>query len=147
LDEPTIGLDVLVKDRIRAFLRAINRERGTTVLLTSHDMRDVEEVCRRVVIINEGHVLFDGSLDEVKQRYIHERLVKVTLASDIALPRWPGVRLVGSEGLVHTFAFSPEEQPVQEVVSRLVSSLPVADISLAEPGIESVVRQLQLGAA
>lgn len=145
LDEPTIGLDVLVKDRIRSFLRRINQERGTTVLLTSHDMADVEEVCRRVVIIDEGTLLFDGSLDAVKRTYIRERLVKVTLAAPVTLPAWPDVRLIQSEGLVHTLAFSPDTAPVQDVLARIVTTLPIADVSLEEPGILSVVRQLPLG--
>jgi ABC-2 type transport system ATP-binding protein len=148
LDEPTIGLDVLVKDRIRTFLRRLNQERGTTVLLTSHDVADVEEVCRRVLIIDAGAILFDGSLEAVKRRYIRERLVKVTLAEPVPWPAWDdwgGVRLVQSDGLVHTLAFAPEETPVQQVLGRIVTTLPVADVSLEEPGIGSVVRQLQLG--
>ena len=145
LDEPTIGLDVLVKDRIRVFLRRINHESGTTVLLTSHDMVDVEEVCRRVVIIDEGAVLFDGSLEAVKRRYVRERHVKVTLSREAPLPAWEDVRVVTAEGLVHTLAFTPAETPVPEMLSRIVSALPVADLSLEEPGIGAVVRQLQLG--
>jgi ABC-2 type transport system ATP-binding protein len=147
LDEPTIGLDVLVKDRIRLFLRRLNQERGTTVLLTSHDMADVEAVCKRIVVIDEGRILFDGSLGATKRQYLRERLVKVTLAQPAVLPAWPGIRPVGVEGTdrpVHTLAFDPNETPVSELLSRIVTSLPVADLSLDEPGIEAVVRRLQL---
>ncbi|HEY8743677.1 MAG TPA: ATP-binding cassette domain-containing protein, partial [Chloroflexota bacterium] len=111
LDEPTIGLDVLVKDRIRTFLRRINQERGTSVVLTSHDMADVEEVCERIVVIDAGQVLFDGSLEAIKRQYIRERLVKVTLSRPAVLPEWPGIRQVGVEGTerpIHTLAFRPE---------------------------------------
>jgi ABC-2 type transport system ATP-binding protein len=142
LDEPTIGLDVLVKDRIRTFLRTINRERGTTVLLTSHDMNDVEEVCRRVLIINQGAMLFDGSLEEVKRKYVRERTLKVTLAAPVALPQWSDVRVLASEGPVHTLAFRPDELPVPELLNRIVTTLPIADLALEDPGIDSVIRQL-----
>jgi ABC-type uncharacterized transport system ATPase subunit len=148
LDEPTIGLDVLVKDRIRLFLRRLNQERGTTVFLTSHDMADVEAVCERIVVIDEGRILFDGSLGAIKRQYLHERLVKVTLAQPAVLPAWAGIRPVGVEGTdrpVHTLAFNPEETPVSELLSRIVTALPVADLSLDEPSIEAVVRRLQLG--
>ncbi len=148
LDEPTIGLDLLVKDRIRSFLRQINQEQATTVLLTSHDMADVEEVCDRVIIIDEGQLLFDGSIEEIKRKYIRERLVEVTLARPTALPNWAGVREISVEGTdrpVHTLAFRPDELPVRDLLSRIVASLPVADLALDEPSIETVVRQLQLG--
>jgi ABC-2 type transport system ATP-binding protein len=108
-------------------------------------MADVEEICRRIVIIDEGSVLFDGSLEAVKRRYVRERLVKVTLAEAVPLPEWQDVRVVHSEALVHTLAFLPDETPVSQILSRIVSSLPVADLSLEEPGIGTVVRQLQLG--
>lgn len=144
LDEPTIGLDVLVKDHIRAFLRDLNQRRGATILLTSHDMGDVEEICRRVIVIDEGTILFDGSLEAVKREYVRDRVVKVTLSRPMDLPRWPDVKVLGSDGLTHTLTFLPEEVSVQEMLNRIVSQLPVEDISLAEPGIGSVIRRLQL---
>ncbi|MBK7972793.1 MAG: ATP-binding cassette domain-containing protein, partial [Deltaproteobacteria bacterium] len=79
LDEPTIGLDVDVKDRVRSFIRAVNERHGTTVLLTTHDLRDIEELCERVLLIDEGRVLFDGALGEFKRRFARERRVVLDL--------------------------------------------------------------------
>ena len=79
LDEPTIGLDVVAKDQIRQFLRIINREFHTTVLLTTHDLDDIEELCRRIMIIDRGSVLFDGALDHLKQKLLRTKQVKFVL--------------------------------------------------------------------
>ena len=142
LDEPTIGLDVMVKERLREFLTVINRDLGTTILLTSHDMTDIEEICRRVVIIDEGQAIIDGPLDLVKRRHVHERVVKVTLSAATPLPRWDDVVVLKSDGLVHTLSFLPEELPVERLVSRIAATLPIADIAVADIGIESVIKRL-----
>ena len=142
LDEPTIGLDVMVKERLREFLTVVNRDLGTTILLTSHDMTDIEEICRRVVIIDEGQAIIDGPLDVVKRRHVHERVVKVTLSAAAPLPRWDDVVVIKSDGLVHTLSFLPEELPVERLVSRIAATLPIADIALEDIGIESVIKRL-----
>ena len=142
LDEPTIGLDVMVKERLREFLIVVNRELDTTILLTSHDMTDIEEICRRVVIIDEGQAIIDGPLDVVKRRHVHERVVKVTLSAAAPLPRWDDVVVIKSDGLVHTLSFLPEELPVERLVSRIAATLPIADIALEDIGIESVIKRL-----
>src|SRR5919108_4494835 len=82
LDEPTIGLDVVAKQRIRDFLRRMNRERGVTLLLTTHDMADVEQLCSRLLIIDHGRLLYDGSLDAIRERFGTERTLVVDLAED-----------------------------------------------------------------
>ena len=114
----------------------------TTILLTSHDMTDIEEICRRVVIIDEGQAIIDGPLDVVKRRHVHERVVKVTLSAAAPLPRWDDVVVIKSDGLVHTLSFLPEELPVERLVSRIAATLPIADIALEDIGIESVIKQL-----
>src|SRR5262249_55138254 len=84
LDEPTIGLDVVAKERIREFLRAINRERGVTILLTTHDLGDIEKLCPRLMIIDQGRILYDGPLGEIRERYGRYRMLVVDLQE--ALP-------------------------------------------------------------
>ena len=89
LDEPTIGLDVVAKQRIRDFLRRINREQGVTVLLTTHDMADVEQLCTRLLIIDHGRLLYDGGLEEIRDRLGRERTLVVDLAEDAPFPDGP----------------------------------------------------------
>ncbi len=145
LDEPSIGLDVLARDRVRSFLREVNRELGTTILLTSHDMGDIEELCERVVIVSDGSKLFDGSLDDLRARYIRDREVSVVLAHPVVPPDWPDVSVVVDEPTKLRIVFQPSVVPVADLMRRLVSELPVADLSLSEPGVESVIRLLRLG--
>lgn len=88
LDEPTIGLDVAVKTRIRAFIKEMNKLHQTTVLLTTHDMQDIEEICNRIIIIDEGKVLYDGSLASIKERFGQKRVIhfELELEGEFSLP-------------------------------------------------------------
>ncbi len=143
LDEPTIGLDVVARERIRGFLHQVNRERGVTVLLTTHDMGDVERLCRRVVVIARGRALFDGELDRLRRRFGgHRELVvdfeQVEDASDVALH---GARIVAREGPRVTYRFAREEASASELIARLVARHRIADLTVREPDIESVVRR------
>jgi ABC-2 type transport system ATP-binding protein len=81
LDEPTIGLDVVVKEKILAAIKTINKEYGTTLILTTHDMADIEELCSRIIIIDQGQIMFDGSLEDIKNRYGYNRILKMEARS------------------------------------------------------------------
>ena len=107
LDEPTIGLDVVAKERVREFLTEINSERGVTVLLTTHDLDDIERLCSRLLVIDHGRLIYDGDLDTLKQRYGGERVLVV----DLEEPREPlvvdGARVVRVEGSRQWLALPP----------------------------------------
>lgn len=108
LDEPTIGLDVAVKERIRRFIRAINREEGSTVILTTHDMTDIEELCPRLIIIDEGKILFDGATAEIKLRFGQRRRVVVTFKQDY-LPQYQDLPLPPADAPLRFSGFNPED--------------------------------------
>ncbi len=148
LDEPTIGLDVLAKENVRVFLREICEREGVTVILTTHDLGDIEQLCKRVIIIDKGRVHFDGELDDLRRRV--GRRVRMTVelrdsatsgelaAITAGLPvTWEEV-----EGLRHHAEFNRVEVPGAEVIKRLVNECHVLDLHMAEPGIDEVVREI-----
>jgi len=142
LDEPTIGLDVLAKDRIRAFLKTINRERKVTIILTTHDLKDIEEICPRLIVINFGQAIFDGTVRELKARLGNQRLVNVEFEHDPGMIELEGAHLVSDNGTRKTFSFDRKETTALDVLTRLSGRFPVSDVSLEEVGIEEVIRQL-----
>ena len=147
LDEPTIGLDVLSKERLRVFLREERAERGTTLLLTTHDMGDVERLCDRVLVVDRGRVAYDGSLPGLVTRVGADRVLVVDLAEPAApLDDVPETRLVGVEahGLRQRLAFSPQHTTAAAVLQAVSKRVEVRDLTVEEPRIEDVVRRLYL---
>lgn len=142
LDEPTIGLDVVAKERIRGFIRHVNVERGTTVVLTTHDLADVERLCRRVMIIDQGRLLFDGRLEEIRARFGGRRELVVDLDEDPEELSLPGAELLEREGRRATFAFSREETSASRLIARLIERYRVRDLALREPDIEGTIRRI-----
>ena len=155
LDEPTVGLDVVAKERIRSFIEEINRDRGTTVILTTHDLVDVERLCRRIILIDQGQVLYDGTVERLTAMYAPYRVLVVRLAPDrgdstdggdnanhdrpLGLP---GVEPAGREPGVIRLRFDPAIIGAPELISAVVRRYPVSDLSIVEPELESVIREL-----
>ncbi len=142
LDEPTIGLDVVAKERIRQFIRHINRERGTTVMLTTHDLSDVEKLCRRVMIIDRGKLLYDGSLEELQQRFGGKRKLVVDFASPYPEISVKGAEIVAQDGRRVTFAFQRGQVTASELIGRLSARYRIRDLEVREPDIEATVRRI-----
>ncbi|HEY7679567.1 MAG TPA: AAA family ATPase, partial [Terriglobia bacterium] len=142
LDEPTIGLDVVAKDRIRQFIRHVNRERGATVILTTHDLSDVEKLCERVMMIDRGHLLFDGQLEELRQRFGGERELVVDLAEDYPDVSVEGARVAGRDGLRVTYRFTRGAVTASTLIGRLSARYRLLDLSVREPEIEDTVRRI-----
>jgi ABC-2 type transport system ATP-binding protein len=147
LDEPTIGLDVVSKEAVRGFLATINRERGTTVLLTTHDLADVERLCSRVLIIDHGRVITDATVEGIKARYGTERTLVVDLEEPGPPLELPGVEVVGVEGPRQWLRFRRDERTAAEVVAAVTARLPVRDLTVEEPGIDDIVRRIYLTGA
>ena len=147
LDEPTIGLDVVAKARVREFLARINRERGVTILLTTHDIADVEYLCRRMLIIDHGQLLYDGSVEALRQRYGRHRTLVVDLQPGASLDGivLPGVELTRSEGPRRWLRFDREEATAAELIAAIVARALVQDVTIEEPAIEDIIRQIYEG--
>ncbi|MBV8693078.1 MAG: methionine ABC transporter ATP-binding protein, partial [Actinobacteria bacterium] len=142
LDEPTIGLDVVSKAQVREFLTKVNQERGTTVLLTTHDLADIERLCRRVMIIDHGRVLYDGDLETIKQRFGTER----TLVVDLEEPAPPivvdGAEVVKVDGPRQWLRFRRADVTAADLVAKVAAQARLVDLSVEEPDIEGVVRRI-----
>lgn len=145
LDEPTIGLDVLSKQRLREFLVAERRERGTTLLLTTHDMGDIERLCDRVLVIDRGALAFDGTLAGLAATVGAQRLLVI----DLAVPTPPLSAIEGatlivneSQGLRQSLAFDPQTTTAAAVLARVSAVAEVRDLAIEEPDIEDVVRRI-----
>jgi ABC-2 type transport system ATP-binding protein len=142
LDEPTIGLDVLAKDRIREFLKLVNRERGTTIMLTTHDLRDIEELCARILVVNLGKLVYDGRIDALRERLGSQRTIMIEFSDDPGPVEIPHAALIEDRGIRKTYVFDRAEVPALDLVSMLPRTLPIADISFEEPDIEEIIRRL-----
>ncbi len=149
LDEPTIGLDVVAKDRIREFLKEVNRMEGTTVLLTTHDLSDIEELSKRILIIDKGKILFDGGLREMKERLAKYNQVKFFLKDRGQVARLPEIRTDGIvcerlDELTYLLRFDREQHSSAEVIRQIVNRLEVRDIFIEEEPIEDIVKRIYL---
>jgi ABC-2 type transport system ATP-binding protein len=142
LDEPTIGLDVVAKARIRELLARINREQGVTMLLTTHDLADVERLCTRLLIIDHGRVIYDGSLEAIRDRYGNERTVVVDLEAETAPLDIPDVVVTRVDGPRQWLRFRRTDTTAASVVSAVAASARLRDLTIEEPAIEDIVRQI-----
>ncbi|WP_052867054.1 ABC transporter ATP-binding protein [Streptomyces niger] len=142
LDEPTIGLDVISKARVREFLREVNATLGTTVLLTTHDLTDIEQLCRRVMVIDHGRLMYDGALDGLHGIGGSERTLVVDLERELPpIEGVPGARTVKVEGPRQWLAF-PATQSAAPVVAAVAERWPLVDLSVREPDIEDVIARM-----
>ena len=157
LDEPTIGLDVVVKDNIRKAVTYINREEGTTVILTTHDLDDISTLCKRIVMIDHGKKVYDGSLYDLKQKYGQMRELNFEAAdkssaagldyesafADCALD--DGDLSVRTEGTMFTVNFNTDKIPVEKILNYTLGQTHVKDVNLKDADIEEIIRRLYKG--
>ena len=151
LDEPTVGVDVVTKTRLRAFLRELNREHGTTIVLTTHDMQDIEALSHRVVVIDHGRIMHDGALEALKTKYGARKRLELTLREAVDLAT---VSALPNEGVAWSQTSPVELVAAVEagtdsaaLLQRCFAVLPVADVRIEEPTIEQVVAALYGGRA
>ena len=147
LDEPTIGVDVVSKERLRGFIMEINQARKVTVLLTTHDMNEIEKLCPRVLIIDHGHILYDGSIEDIRTRYASERLLAIEFEDPVPDFSLDGAVLKRSQGRKKWFAFTRFETSATDLIASINPSYPVADLTVTEPEIEDVIRLIYLDQA
>jgi ABC-2 type transport system ATP-binding protein len=150
LDEPTIGLDVVAKDHIRQFLRAINREFHTTVLLTTHDLDDIEELCRRIMIIDHGKVLYDGPLGHLKERLLRVKQIKFVLKDranigGVAAFSRDGLELEQVDELTYRIRFDRMKVVTADLIRQILGAVEVRDLLIEDEPIEEIVKRIYAG--
>jgi len=144
LDEPTIGLDVVMQKKMRDFIKEYNRRYKATILLTSHYMGDVKELCRRVLIIDKGKLVFDGQLSEITQKYADHKLISLILAKEV------DQKILNDLAKVKEFSYPKlvyqvKKDEVSKIAAKVLDQLPVADLNIEEPPIEDIIRELFTG--
>ena len=140
LDEPTIGLDVVAKARIREFIQKINAERQVTVVLTTHDLNDVEKLCKRVILIDNARLCFDGELAALRRLLSTERILSVDYAETYPDISIPNAHVTYQEGTRVQYRFSPEEISTADLIGAILQRFKIVDISVQDPDIEELIK-------
>jgi len=142
LDEPTIGLDLIAKEHVRAFLKKINRERKTTIILTTHDMDDIEQLCERIMILDEGKLVYDGSTRRLRECYVKEKVITIELADGSPEVAIEGVTLQRSEANKRWLSYRLDQTSAQEVIGKILGEYQVRDIAIHEPKVEGIIKTI-----
>ena len=145
LDEPTIGLDVVVKQRIRELIREVNRDEGTTVFLTSHDAGDMEQLCSRAVVIHHGGILLDAPVDRLKREVLNRKVISLTLAAGYdasMLPPLPGTEAIASEGRRLKLGVDLAVTDIEAVLGAVIGTFRLDDVTVEDPPMEEIITHI-----
>jgi ABC-2 type transport system ATP-binding protein len=142
LDEPTIGLDLIAKQRFRDVLVRLNEERGTTVFLTSHDVSDIEQVARRVIVVNHGTLIYDDKVSTMRRSFLRTKLVEVRFEETPGQLQVEGAQIVKERGFGYKLVVDTEQRSIRSVLDELLDRYRVADISVLDPPLEDVIGRI-----
>ena len=147
-DEPTIGLDVVAKENIRQFIKYLNKTKGITMIFTTHDMQDIEKVCNRLIIIDKGEKVYDGSVNEIKNNYVSLRSIEVEFSNRVNIEPINDVSIKdqeGTNGCRKLFSFDSAKVKINELMTDILTKYDVKDISIIEPEIDDIIRDIYEG--
>lgn len=142
LDEPPIGLDVVAKEKIRGFIKEINRERGVTIILTTHDMSDIEKLCQRMILIDHGRVVYDGGVADIKSRFGRHRILVADLEGAPQNVEIEGAEVVRRQNGRVWLRFNREELSASALIARVSERYNISDLTVEEPEIEGIVSRI-----
>ena len=140
-DEPTIGLDPIAKDTLRKLIKKINKELKTTILFTSHDVGDIEEVCKRVIIINDGKIVMDDSMKNLKYHYMNKKIVQVKLKKDLKIDEREGLRVLKHKDSAYEIEVDMDKSSVEELLN-LFKADDLLDISISSTPLEEIIKEI-----
>lgn len=141
LDEPTIGLDVVMQKVLRDFIKSYNQEFGATIILTSHYMDDVKELCKRAIVIDQGHKIFDGELQKIIDRYARNKILSLVFSSEVTRDKLVKFGEVKDVTDFSATILVPRAQ-APAIAGKILTEFPVADLNIEEPSIEAIIREL-----
>lgn len=149
LDEPTIGLDVVVKENVRKAIKKINEEYGTTIILTTHDLDDIEELCNRIIIIDNGKKIYDGSVSKIKEKYGYMTGIEVQMKEKVELQEVNFIRNLDAENIeIKTvdnkvnINFNKNNISAADIIQKLIGKFHILDFSISETSIEDIVKKI-----
>jgi len=143
-DEPTIGLDPIAKETLRKLIKKINKELKTTILFTSHDVGDIEEVCKRVIIINDGKIVLDDSMKNLKYHYLNKKIVEVNLKTDINLKEKDGIKIIKAKDTMYKIEVDMNKTSMDELWS-LFKAEDIQDITISSTPLEEIIKDIYRG--
>jgi ABC-2 type transport system ATP-binding protein len=142
LDEPTIGLDILAKASIRQFIKNVNKEKGTTFIITTHDISDIENLCREVCIINKGQKVYDDTLQSLKSFFANKKTITVTLSEQVDKSSLQGFNVIEAKPACIKIEVDLDIKHLKDEIYKVLELLPVNDININSIGIEEVIKQI-----
>ena len=144
LDEPTIGLDPVVKENIRVLIKRMNKEFGTTIFLTSHDVGDIERLCKRVIIINDGKVVLDDSMSNLKYNYLNKKIIEVKMKEKVNLSDEDGITVLKDKGYGLKLSIDVSKKSVSDVI-RMLDTDKIIDINISNEPLENIIANIYKG--
>lgn len=149
LDEPTIGLDVLVKERIRAFIKEINKEKNTTVILTTHDLKDIEDVCDRIILLDKGQIIYDGEKEKFKKIYGKQVIAQIIVKNKTSLITTETINdefeVVEESDEQVKIRFNHDKYTIMDIVNRISNYCEITDMHIEEQGLEEILKEIYRG--
>lgn len=146
-DEPTIGIDVVGKEKIRSFIKALNKSDNVTMIFTTHDMQDIEKTCERLIIIDDGKKLYDGSLENIKQNYVSSRIIEAEFDELPSIIDIPNIKVCDVENnkMKKLIMFDTCKTDINTLMSTLLNDYSIKDISVKEPEIDAIISDIYQG--
>lgn len=142
LDEPTIGLDIVAKERFVDFIKDINKKYNTTFIVTTHDMQDVERLCKRIVIINHGEIIYDGYLEHIKNKFIKKKIIDVKIEDAKINFKLKGCRIIKKTKYEMKIELELERNTIKNLVDYLLNNFRIVDINIQDPSIEEIIKNI-----
>lgn len=142
LDEPTIGLDINAKLKIRALLNKLSKDQGITLFLTSHDTADIEQVCDRVIVLDKGTIVLDSSLRELKKMYLKKKILNLTTDEEKLLLKLPGIEILKNENYHFVCEVNLSDTPIDKVIHEALKLTSLKDVTIEDPSMEEIIRTL-----
>ena len=144
LDEPTIGLDPVVKENIRVLIKRMNKEFGTTIFLTSHDVGDIEKLCKRVIIINDGKVVLDDSMSNLKYNYLNKKIIEVKMKEKVNLSDEDGITVLKDKGYSLKLSIDVSKKSISDVI-KMLDTDKIIDINISNEPLENIIANIYKG--
>lgn len=144
LDEPTIGLDPVVKEKIRVFIKRLNKEKKTTIFLTSHDVGDIEKLCKRVIIVNDGHIVLDDSMENLKYHYLNKKIIEAKMNTKINLDEEDGITILKDKDYNLKIEVDLTKKTISDAI-KLLDPDKIIDINISNTPLETIISSIYQG--